>query len=179
MACPQPVTVFLAAAVIGLFESTIAKVVALAAFLPVVAGQGGIGGTQTVTLVVRSLATGDLPLGVGRRILRREIILGLIHGVVLGAIIGAVGWLWEGNPILGAVLALAMTGNMVVASIAGAGVPLILRRFKDGSCGVCRRVRHHLHRRDRLRTVPGARCPVHRISGLIVTPLRGITTIPH
>ena len=124
------VTVFLAAAVIGLFESTIAKVVALAAFLPVVAGQGGIGGTQTVTLVVRSLATGELPRGLALRILRREVILGLIHGLALGAIIGAIGWVWEGNAILGAVLALAMTGNMVVASVAGAGVPLLLRRLR-------------------------------------------------
>ena len=123
------VTVFLAAAVIGLFESTIARVVALAAFLPVVAGQGGIGGTQTVTLVVRSLATGGLPRGLGLRILRREMILGLIHGLVLGAIIGGIGWVWEGNAILGGVLALAMTGNMVVASVAGAGVPLLLRRL--------------------------------------------------
>ncbi len=123
------VTVFLAAAVIGLFESTVAKVVALAAFLPVVAGQGGIGGTQTVTLVVRSLATGELPRGLGPRILRREIVLGLIHGLVLGAIIGGIGWVWEGNPILGGVLALAMTGNMMVASVAGAGVPLVLRRL--------------------------------------------------
>ena len=124
------VTVFLAAAVIGLFESTIARVVALAAFLPVVAGQGGIGGTQTVTLVVRSLATGGLPRGLGLRILRREMILGLIHGLVLGAIIGGIGWVWEGNAILGGVLALAMTGNMVVASVAGAGVPLLLRRLR-------------------------------------------------
>lgn len=124
------VTVFLAAAVIGLFESTIARVVALAAFLPVVAGQGGIGGTQTVTLVVRSLATGELPRGLGLRILRREMILGLIHGLVLGAIIGGIGWVWEGNAILGGVLALAMTGNMVVASVAGAGVPLLLRRLR-------------------------------------------------
>ena len=124
------VTVFFAAAVIGLFESTIAKVVALAAFLPVVAGQGGIGGTQTVTLVVRSLATGELPRQLGLRLLRREIALGLIHGVVLGAIIGGIAWIWQGNPILGLVLALAMTGNMVVASIAGAGVPLLLRGFK-------------------------------------------------
>ena len=124
------VTVFLAAAVIGLFESTIARVVALAAFLPVVAGQGGIGGTQTVTLVVRSLATGELPRGLGLRILRREMMLGLIHGLVLGAIIGGIGWVWEGNAILGGVLALAMTGNMVVASVAGAGVPLLLRRLR-------------------------------------------------
>ena len=123
-------TVFLAAVVIGLFESTIAKVVVLAAFLPIVAGQGGIGGTQTVTLVVRSLATGDLPRQLGFRLLRREIVLGLLHGLVLGAIIGGIGWAWQGNPILGMVLALAMTGNMVVASIAGAGVPLLLRRLR-------------------------------------------------
>ena len=124
------VTVFCAAIVIGVFESTIARVVALAAFLPIVAGQGGIGGTQTVTLVVRSLATGELPRQMGLRLLRREIVLGLIHGVVLGAIIGGIGWLWKGNPVLGLVLALAMTGNMVVASVAGAGVPLLLRRLR-------------------------------------------------
>ena len=124
------VTVVVAAVVIGLFESTIAKVVALAAFLPVVAGQGGIGGTQTVTLVVRSLATGGLPRPLGLRLLRREIVLGLIHGLVLGAIIGGIGWAWQGNPVLGLVLALAMTGNMIVASVAGAGVPLLLRRLK-------------------------------------------------
>ena len=124
------VTVFCAAIVIGVFESTIARVVALAAFLPIVAGQGGIGGTQTVTLVVRSLATGELPRQMGLRLLRREIVLGLIHGVVLGVIIGGIGWLWKGNPMLGLVLALAMTGNMVVASVAGAGVPLLLRRLR-------------------------------------------------
>ena len=124
------VTVFMAAAIIGLFESTIAKVVALAAFLPVVAGQGGIGGTQTVTIVVRSLATGELPRRLGLRLLRREVMLGLIHGLVLGAIIGGIGWAWQGNALLGAVLALSMMGNMVVASIAGAGVPLLLQKLR-------------------------------------------------
>ena len=123
------VTVFLAAIIIGFFESTIGRVVALAIFLPIVAGQGGIGGTQTVTLVVRSLATGELPRQLGLRLLRREIMLGLIHGLVLGVIVGGIAWLWQGNPVLGLVLALAMTGNMVVASVAGAGVPLLLRRF--------------------------------------------------
>ena len=124
------VTVFLAASVIGIFESTIARVVALAAFLPVVAGQGGIGGTQTVTLVVRGLAMGELPRQLGLRLLRREIALGLIHGLALGVIIGGIGWGWQGSPVLGLVLALAMTGNMVVASVAGAGVPLLLRRLR-------------------------------------------------
>ena len=124
------VTVFVAAVIIGLFESTIGKVVALAAFLPVVAGQGGIGGTQTVTLVVRGLATGELPSRLGLRLLWREVMLGMIHGLVLGAIIGCIGWAWQGNAMLGAVLALAMTGNMLVASIAGAGVPLLLQRLR-------------------------------------------------
>ena len=80
--------------------------------------------------MVRSLATGELPRRLGLRLLRREITLGLIHGVVLGAIIGGIGWAWQGSPVLGLVLALAMTGNMVVASVAGAGVPLLLRRLR-------------------------------------------------
>ena len=122
-------TVFLAALVIGYFDSTIAQVVALAAFLPVVAGQGGIAGTQTVTLVVRSLATGELPRQRGLRLLRQELALGLLHGLVIGAIAGAVGWLWQGNPILGGVVALAMAGNMLAAALAGAGIPLLLRRL--------------------------------------------------
>ena len=80
--------------------------------------------------MVRSLATGELPRRTGLRLLRREIALGLIHGVVLGVIIGGVR-LGPGRAIsvLGLVLALAMTGNMVVASLAGAGVPLLLRRL--------------------------------------------------
>jgi magnesium transporter len=83
-----------------------------------------------VTLVVRSLATGELPRQLALRLLRREIILGLVHGIVLGMVVGGIGWVWQGNPVLGLVLALAMTGNMVVASVAGAGVPLLLRRLR-------------------------------------------------
>ena len=155
------ITVFLAAAVIGLFESTIARVVVLAAFLPIVAGQGGIGGTQTVTLVIRSLATGDLPRQLGLRLLRREIMLGLIHGLVLGAIIGGIGWAWQGNPILGMVLALAMTGNMVVASIAGSWGAVYYCDDLGMDPAVSAAVfRHHLYRRDRL-------CPVSRSSGRV------------
>ena len=82
-------TAFLAALVVSFFESTIIKVVALAVFLPVVASQGGIGGTQTVTLVVRSMALGNVPRRQGFRLLRRELTLGLIHGLVLGYWSGA------------------------------------------------------------------------------------------
>ena len=123
-------TALLAALMISIFESTIAKVVALAIFLPVVAGQGGIGGTQTVTLVVRSMALGDVPRHLGIRLLRRELALGLINGALLGVVVGLVAYGWKGNPALGLVLGVAMLGNMLVAGLAGAGVPLLLRRLR-------------------------------------------------
>lgn len=121
-------TTFLAAAVISLFESTLAQVVILAAFLPVVAGQGGIGGTQTLTMIVRSMALGEFVGVSGFRLLVREATLGLLHGVWLGVLVGVIAVLWTRNPALGLVLGLAMVGNMVIAGLAGAGVPLFLRR---------------------------------------------------
>jgi magnesium transporter len=120
-------TAFLAALVISLFESTISKVVALAVFLPIVAGQGGIAGTQTVTLVVRSMALGELRPRLSTRLLLRESSLGLINGVLVGVVVGVIAFAWKGNPMLALVLCLAMLGNMVVAALAGAGVPLLLR----------------------------------------------------
>ena len=123
-------TAFLAAVMVSLFESTISRVVALAVFLPVVASQGGIGGTQTVTLVVRSMALGDLPRRLGLRLLVRELALGLIHGVALGVVVGIVAYLWKGNFTLGVVLGLAILGNMLVAGMFGAGVPLLLRHLR-------------------------------------------------
>ena len=114
---------------ISFFESTISKVIALAVFLPVVAGQGGIGGTQTVTLVVRSMALGEVPRNLGLRLLRREVSLGLINGALLGLVVGLVAYGWKGDATLGLVLGLAMLGNMLVAGLAGAGVPLLLRRL--------------------------------------------------
>ena len=122
-------TTFLAAATISLFESTLAKVVILAAFLPVVAGQGGIGGTQTLTMIVRSMALGEF-VGVSAwRLLAREALLGALHGVWLGILVGVIALLWTRNPGLGLVLGVAMVGNMVIAGVAGAGVPLFLRRI--------------------------------------------------
>ena len=123
-------TAFLAAVMVSLFEDTITKVVALAVFLPVVASQGGTGGTQTVTLVVRSMALGEVPRRLGLRLLARELALGLIHGVALGIVVGFVAYLWKGNFTLGLVLGLAILGNMLVAGMFGAGVPLLLRHLK-------------------------------------------------
>ena len=122
-------TTILAALVINLFESTIEKVIALAVFLPVIAGQGGIGGTQTLTLVIRGMTLGQVPQRRGVRLLARELLLGLIHGILLGVVIGLVVFIWKGNPMLGVVLGVAMVGNMFVAGLAGAATPLVLRLF--------------------------------------------------
>jgi magnesium transporter len=124
------ITTFLAALVINIFESTIALVVTLAVFLPVVAGQGGIGGTQTLTLVVRSMALGETTKRRGFRLLRREISLGIINGLLFGVAVGIVAYVWKGNYMLGVILGMAMVGNMVIAGLTGAGVPLLLSRLK-------------------------------------------------
>ena len=122
-------TTFLAAATVALFESTLTQVVVLAAFLPVVAGQGGIGGTQTLTLIVRAIALGEL-VGVGaRRLLVREAILGLLHGIWLGVLVAVIAVLWKQNLGLGLVLGISMLGNMLIAGSVGAAVPLFLRRI--------------------------------------------------
>ena len=86
-------TTFLAAATIDLFESTLTQVVVLAAFLPVVAGQGGIGGTQTLTLIVRSIALGELVSVRARRLVAREAALGVLHGVWLGVLVAGIAML--------------------------------------------------------------------------------------
>ncbi|MEE9261320.1 MAG: magnesium transporter, partial [Dehalococcoidia bacterium] len=122
-------TTVLAALVISLFESTIEGLVILAVFLPMVAGQGGIGGTQTLTLVVRGMALGEIFRDRGYRLLTRELALGLMHGVLLGVAAGVLAWVWKGNATLGLVLGIAMMGNMVVAGLTGAGVPLMLRKL--------------------------------------------------
>ena len=122
-------TTFLAAFTVSLFESTLARVVVLAAFLPVVAGQGGIGGTQTLTLIVRAMALGELVGVNAKRLLVRELVLGLIHGIWLGVLVAVIAALWKQNLGLGLVLGLAMLGNMGMAGMVGAGVPLLLRRI--------------------------------------------------
>ena len=121
-------TTFLAAAMIAIFESTLAELVVLAAFLPVVAGQGGIGGTQTLTLIVRAMALGQL-VGINAwRLLAREALLGLLHGVWLGVLVAVIAIVWQKNLGLALVLGVAMLGNMIIAGTVGAGVPLFLRR---------------------------------------------------
>ena len=124
-------TTFAAAGVVSLFESTIERLAVLAVFLPVVAGQGGIGGTQTLTLVVRGIALGELTGRHARRVLIRESLLGGLHGLYLALFVGLVGLVWVGEPLLALVLGVAMFGNMLVAGVVGAGVPLLLRALRQ------------------------------------------------
>ncbi len=123
-------TAFLAAAVVSQFEGVIAQAAMLAAFMPVVAGQGGNAGTQTLTFIVRSLALGAVSFHNARRTLLRELFIGVCNGISIGLLVGLIGWLWQGNPALGVVIGLAMLGNLIMASLAGVIVPLTLKALR-------------------------------------------------
>ncbi len=120
-------TAFLAAAVVGLFENTIARITALAVFLPVVAGQGGNAGAQTLGVVIRGLALGEIEKKLARRVIWKETCLGVLNGVSVGIVTAAIGYFWEGNPYFGLVIGLAMVTNMAIACVSGAGIPMLMR----------------------------------------------------
>ncbi|MCE8536423.1 magnesium transporter [Ruegeria pomeroyi] len=121
-------TAILASLVISIFESTIANVVALAVLMPIVASMGGNAGTQSLTVAVRALATRDLTGSNLGRVLRREVLVGLVNGAVFAVVMGIVGHVWFGLPLLGLVIAAAMVVNLVVAGLAGAGIPVLLEK---------------------------------------------------
>ncbi len=122
-------TAFLASGVVSLFESTIARVAALATFMPIIAGQGGNAGIQTSTIVIRSLALGRLEVDEIWKALRYEVMLGVINGVAIGLVVALVAVVWKGNPMLGVVIGIAMVGNMLVAALAGVLIPFALHRM--------------------------------------------------
>jgi magnesium transporter len=122
-------TAFLASSVIGLFDATIEKMVALAILMPIVASMGGNAGTQTMTVAVRGLATRDLAVTNAWRIIMREVMVGLINGVVFAIIVGAVAALWFRDPLLGMVIGAAMVINLLCAALAGILIPLGLERL--------------------------------------------------
>ncbi|MGH0035478.1 MAG: magnesium transporter [Myxococcota bacterium] len=124
-------TVFLAAWVIGLFEQTIQQLVALAAFLPVVGGMGGNGGVQTLTVITRSIALGEIEFSSGLRAVRKEVAVGVTLGAATGLLAAGITYLWQGNPALGVVLFMAMVATMAVAGLLGASVPLILKGLRQ------------------------------------------------
>ncbi|KQI67425.1 magnesium transporter [Loktanella sp. 3ANDIMAR09] len=122
-------TAILASLVISLFEGTISSLVALAVLMPIVASMGGNAGTQSLTVAVRALATRDLTGSNVWRVIRREVLVGLINGLLFAVVMGVVGLVWFGSPMLGVVIAVAMVINLVVAGLAGTGVPIILDRL--------------------------------------------------
>ena len=124
-------TVFLAAWVVGLFEQTLEQLVTLAIFLPVVAGMGGNGGIQTLTVTTRGIALGEIEFSTGLRAVGKELSVGLVIGVCVGALSGVIAFLWKGNPYLGGVLFCALVATMMVAGLLGAAVPLALKALRQ------------------------------------------------
>jgi len=130
------VTAFIASRVIGVFEDSIAKLVALAALMPIVAGIGGNSGNQTTTMIVRALALGQIRGGYWRKLLGKEVGVALLNGAVWGTLLGALAYLFYGNVALGGVMALAMILNLLLASMVGVTIPWLRARFgRDPAVG--------------------------------------------
>ena len=122
-------TAFLAAWVIGLFEATLAQVVALAILMPIVASMGGIAGSQTLTLTIRGIALGQVSASNAQQLLNKELGISLLNGCLWSAVVGFVTWVWFREPMLAYVISAAMVTNMVVAALAGIVVPLFLKQI--------------------------------------------------
>ena len=124
------VTAFVAASVVALFEGTISRVTALAVFMPIVAGMGGNAATQTLTVIVRGLALGELSWSNARKALFKEAAIGLVLGIALGITAAGVATVTKRDPMLGLLLGMAMICNMLVATVAGTLVPLGLKALR-------------------------------------------------
>ncbi len=124
-------TVLAAGFVVSLYEDTLTRVAVLAAFLPVVAGQGGNAGIQTLTVVVRSLALGRLTVSSTLRVVAHELLTGLAMGLAIGVAVAVLAALWQGSPALGVVVGVALAANMLVGVLAGVLIPMGLSRLQQ------------------------------------------------
>jgi magnesium transporter len=122
-------TAFLAGGVVYVFQHTIQRTVALAVWMPIIAGMGGNAGTQALAVTVRRLALGLIPVNVFTRVVGKEILVGITNGLVMGVTVGAVATFIGEGPRLGLVVFLAMVGNLMVAGFAGAFIPIVLERL--------------------------------------------------
>ncbi|MDG1249394.1 MAG: magnesium transporter [Gammaproteobacteria bacterium] len=122
-------TAFLAAWVISLFQSTLEELIVLAVLIPVVASMGGIAGSQTLILVIRGIALDQIGPINSKILIWRELAIGALNGLVWAVIVGLIAYLWFGNLQLGWVIGLAMIANLVCAGLAGALIPIALRRY--------------------------------------------------
>ncbi|MBD7979030.1 MULTISPECIES: magnesium transporter [Pseudomonas] len=130
------ITAFIASRVIGLFDGSIEKLVALAALMPIVAGIGGNSGNQTITMIVRGIALDQVGTGNTSRLLRKELGVSLVNGLLWGGVIGLVAWWLYGNWSLGVVMTAAMTLNLLLAALMGVLIPMTLERLgKDPAMG--------------------------------------------
>ncbi|MCD6590169.1 magnesium transporter [Candidatus Woesearchaeota archaeon] len=120
-------TAFLAASVVALFEKTIAAYTLLAIYMPIVAGMGGNAGTQTLAVVVRGLTLGEIDLKTSKRVIINEMIAGAVNGIINGILVALVAFIFNKNPLLGLIVALAMVMNLIIAGFFGATIPLILK----------------------------------------------------
>ncbi|MFT6288198.1 MAG: magnesium transporter [Alcanivorax sp.] len=123
------ITAFIAAGVINMFQDTIEKVVALAVLMPIVASMGGVAGTQTLTVLVRGIALGHITDINQSYLISREVIIGALNGILWAAVVAVAASMWFGDWTLGLIIAAAMVINLITAGLAGALVPLLMKRF--------------------------------------------------
>jgi magnesium transporter len=123
-------TAILASLVIGIFQDTINSMVALAVLMPIVASMGGNAGTQTLTVVVRQLALGEIATDDAIRIIKKEVIISLMNGAIFAIVMGVIAWAWFDMPLLGVVIGLSMIINLLMAGFFGAVIPLFLKKIK-------------------------------------------------
>ncbi len=130
------ITAFAASRVIGVFEGSIEKLVALAALMPIVAGIGGNSGNQTITMIVRAMAVGNVSSDSGKRLMRKEMGVALINGLVWGSLLGVAAWGLYANLQLGVVMAAATTLNLLLAAFMGVLIPMTMQRLgRDPALG--------------------------------------------
>lgn len=122
-------TAFLAAAVVDIFQTTLDKIVLLAVLMPVVPSMGGVAGSQSLTIITRAIALGQIDRSNARRILRKELLVGLLNGAGWAVVVSAATYLWFGDWRIGGVIGAAMIINLFVAALAGFAIPLILKRL--------------------------------------------------
>ena len=129
-------TALVASRVIGAFESSISQIVALAALMPIVAGIGGNSGNQTITMIVRAMANTQISTLQAWRLLRKEIGVALINGIIWGSVMGVISWLLYRNIGIGLVMVAAMTLNLLLAAILGVMIPVLMEKFgRDPALG--------------------------------------------
>ena len=175
-------TALAASWVISRFQGSIEKMVSLAVLMPIVASMGGNAGTQTMTVAVRALATRELSSANVGRVIRRELLVGLINGLCFAVILGVVAVAWFQVDDLGVVIGLAMICVLTAAALGGIIIPLLLSRAWGRSRRFVRALCHHHHRRGRLLCLSGHRHALVRVASnaqpRLARPNKALTLFP-